>query len=141
MKAHWTIVAVLCCACAWAQGRCTAEGGCATQAQQQGKDQIPTFRSDVKLVNVYVTVVDKAGAPVGGLSRDDFEVFEDEVPQKVSVFARESEQPLSIVVALDTSLSTRKDLRVELDWRSTSSTRRSTNWCRSPPTWRASTAA
>ncbi len=120
MKAHCILTLVLACATALAQ-QAPSAGTRNTQEpqppplpnQQQGK--LPTFRAEVKLVNVYVTVVDKAGAPVGGLTQDDFEVFEDEVPQKISVFARESQLPLSIIVALDTSLSTRKDLRVELD--------------------------
>ncbi len=130
MKLLRMILAGVCFSCAWAQGpACTAEGGCATQSTgdrnthepeqsplpTQQQEKIPTFRAEVKLVNLYVTVVDKAGAPIGGLTKDDFEVFEDGVPQTISVFARESELPLSIIVALDTSLSTRKDLRVELD--------------------------
>ena len=120
MRSYCSAIVLLVCSCAWGQAPgapaasgCTAEGGCATQAQQQGN--IPTFKSEVKLVNVYATVVDQTGAPVGGLTQEDFEVLENGVPQKISVFARESELPLSIVLALDTSLSTRKDLRVELD--------------------------
>ncbi|HVP41793.1 MAG TPA: VWA domain-containing protein [Terriglobales bacterium] len=113
MRLLWTALAVLWCACAWAQapGSGTAAG---QPAPAQKQENIPTFRADVNLVNVYVTVADRAGAPVGGLTEDDFQLFEDEVPQKISVFARESELPLSIVVALDTSLSTRKDLQLEL---------------------------
>lgn len=75
----------------------------------------PTIRVDVKLVNVFVTVTDEKGAPVGNLTQDDFQLLEDDEPQTISVFARESELPLSIVLALDTSLSTRKDLKVELE--------------------------
>jgi Ca-activated chloride channel homolog len=77
------------------------------------QDQIPTFKANVKLVNVYATVVDQNGAPVPGLKPEDFEILEDGVPQKTAVFAKESELPLSIVLALDTSLSTRKDLKIE----------------------------
>jgi Ca-activated chloride channel homolog len=74
----------------------------------------PTFRVNVKLVNVFATVVDQTGAPVGGLTKQDFTVFEDGKPQKIAVFNRESGLPLSIVLEVDTSLSTHKDLQLEL---------------------------
>ncbi len=77
--------------------------------------QAPTFRVDVKLVNVFVTVTDTHGAPVSGLKKDDFKVFEDGNPENIAVFNRESELPLSIVLGVDTSLSTRKDLKLELE--------------------------
>jgi Ca-activated chloride channel family protein len=73
-----------------------------------------TFKVDVKLVNVFVTVTDEHGAPVGGLSKDNFQVLEDGALQKLSVFDKESELPLSIVLDIDTSLSTRRVLPLEL---------------------------
>jgi len=73
-----------------------------------------TINVDVKLVNVFVTVTDEHGAPIGGLKQDNFVLREDGREQKISVFDKESELPLSIVVAVDTSLSTRKDLPLEL---------------------------
>src|SRR5512133_1687433 len=76
--------------------------------------QDDTLRVDVKLVNVFVTVTDKTGAPVGSLTKDNFKLLEDGVPQNISVFARESELPLSIVLAIDTSLSTKKELKLEV---------------------------
>ena len=81
---------------------------------QQPDQNSPTFKVNVRLVNVFVTVTDAAGAPVGNLTRDDFKVFEDSNPESIAVFDRESELPLSIVVAVDTSLSTKKDLKLEL---------------------------
>jgi Ca-activated chloride channel family protein len=78
-------------------------------------DSIPTIKVDVKLVNVFVTVVDKTGAPVGSLTRQNFQILEDGYPQQIAVFDRESQLPLSIVLAIDTSLSTRKDLPLELE--------------------------
>src|ERR1700747_1547250 len=57
-----------------------------------------TFKVDVKLVNVFVTVTDEHGAPVAGLSKDNFHLFEDDKLQKISVFDKESELPLSIVL-------------------------------------------
>ncbi len=84
-------------------------------APADDKNQAPTIRVDVKLVNVFVTVTDQNGAPVAGLKQDDFKVFEDGHPENIAVFDRESELPLSIVLLVDTSLSTRKDLKLELE--------------------------
>jgi len=72
-----------------------------------------TLKVDVKLVNVYVTVTDAHGAPVAGLKKDNFTVFEDGRPQTIAVFDKESALPLSIALAIDTSLSTRHDLPLE----------------------------
>jgi Ca-activated chloride channel family protein len=84
-------------------------------ASAAAQDPQTTFKVDVKLVNVFVTVQDQTGSPVAGLQKNNFEVFEDGFPQKISVFDRESELPLSIVLAVDTSLSTKKDLKLELE--------------------------
>ena len=74
----------------------------------------PTFKVDVKLVNVFVTVTDERGAPLAGLKKENFALQEDGKEQKIAVFDKESALPLSIVLAVDTSLSTRKDLPLEL---------------------------
>ena len=79
------------------------------------QDEPETLKVKVNLVNVFATVVDENGAPVSGLKKEDFQVLEDGEPQKIAVFDRESELPLSIVLAVDTSLSTRKDLKLELE--------------------------
>ena len=74
-----------------------------------------TLRVDVKLVNMFVTVTDAHGAPVGSLNKEDFKLVEDGTEQKISVFDRQSEVPLSIITAIDTSLSTKKDLKLETE--------------------------
>lgn len=74
-----------------------------------------TIKVDVKLVNVFVTVTDQHGAPVANLTKDNFQLLEDGRTQKLSIFDKESELPLSIVLDIDTSLSTRKDLPLELN--------------------------
>jgi Ca-activated chloride channel homolog len=81
-------------------------------AAAQGPES--TVKVDVKLVNVFVTVTDEHGAPISNLKKDNFQLREDGKEQKISVFDRESALPLSIVLAIDTSLSTRKDLPLEL---------------------------
>jgi Ca-activated chloride channel homolog len=97
-------------------------GSCWLWAQNSGTQQKPsgeqsqpatTLKVDVKLVNVFVTVTDANGAPVGGLKKDNFVLKEDGQAQTISVFDKESALPLSIALAIDTSLSTRHDLPLE----------------------------
>ena len=78
------------------------------------QESATTFKVNVKLVNVYVTVTDLHGTPVGTMTKENFLLKEDGKEQKIAVFDRESELPLSIVLSVDTSLSTRKDLPLEL---------------------------
>ncbi len=73
-----------------------------------------TISVNVRLVNVFVTATDSHGAPVAGLKKENFTLKEDGREQKISIFDKESELPLSIVLGIDTSLSTRKDLPLEL---------------------------
>jgi Ca-activated chloride channel family protein len=77
--------------------------------------QETTLHVDVKLVNLFVNVTDKNGTIVGGLTRDDFSVSEDGRPQQISLFERQSELPLNITLAIDTSGSVRKDMAEEAD--------------------------
>jgi Ca-activated chloride channel family protein len=78
-----------------------------------GRAQTPTINVNVRLVNVFVNVTDDKGAPIPGLTRDDFLLSEDNHVQKIAVFERQSELPLEIVLAIDTSGSVHKDLSVE----------------------------
>lgn len=81
--------------------------------EKSSQEPTATFQSNVKLVSVFTTVVNKRGAPVAGLAKEDFAVAEDGNPQEIKVFDRESELPLNIILAIDTSLSTRKDITLE----------------------------
>jgi Ca-activated chloride channel homolog len=76
---------------------------------------IPVLHVNVKLVNVFTNVTDATGAIVGGLSKEDFAVTEDGRPERIAIFERQSELPLSLVLAIDTSGSVRKDLPLEQD--------------------------
>jgi len=88
------------------------EGADGTSTSAQNPDT--TLKVDVKLVNVFVTVTDEHGAPVAGLKKENFGLLEDGKSQTISVFDKESALPLSIVLDIDTSLSTRKDMPLEL---------------------------
>src|ERR1039458_8551157 len=87
--------------------------GC-TSASLLAQQPDTTFKIEVKLVNVFVTVTDARGAPISSLEKENFLLKEDGKEQKIALFSRESALPLSIVLSVDTSLSTRKDLPLEL---------------------------
>lgn len=72
-----------------------------------------TLHVDVKLVNLFVNVTDSHGALVGSLTRDDFAIYEDGRPQQIALFERQSEMPLDLTLAIDTSGSVRKDMSEE----------------------------
>ena len=58
---------------------------------------------NVKLVNVAFSVRDSGGALVSSLTKDDVEVFEDAVPQKISFFAHSVDVPLTLGLIVDFS--------------------------------------
>ena len=63
----------------------------------------PAFRSHVELVAIPCTVVNAAGAPVYGLTREDFRVFDNDVPRIVSYFSQDDDQPVTLGVLIDES--------------------------------------
>jgi VWFA-related protein len=70
-----------------------------------------TLRVDTNVVLVPVTVLDPALRMVVGLEAENFQVFEDKVPQKLVSFGSE-DAPLSIGIVLDTSGSMGSKLAV-----------------------------
>ena len=77
--------------------------------------QDTTIRVNVRLVRMLVTVKDFNGALIGSLNKNDFSVYDNGVKQDVAVFERQTEQPLSVALMLDTSASVNIELRYELD--------------------------
>jgi Ca-activated chloride channel homolog len=73
------------------------------------------FRSNVNLVRVIATVKTTAGQIVGTLGKEDFDVYDNGVRQQISLFEHQTEQALSVVLLVDTSGSTAKDLKYEAD--------------------------
>ena len=61
------------------------------------------LRVDVRLVNVYATVTNSTGRHVGGLTKDDFIVEEDGVPQEISHFSQDDRIPVSVGILFDSS--------------------------------------
>ena len=78
--------------------------------------QQPTvFRANVNLVRVVATVKTESGEVVGTLGKDAFEIYDNGAKQQVSVFEHQTEQPLSVILMVDTSGSTAKELKYEAD--------------------------
>lgn len=69
---------------------------------QQAPVRPPKFRAGVELINVTATVTDQSGRFVPGLTRDDFHVYDDNVPQAITQFSTER-VPVSLGIMLDTS--------------------------------------
>jgi Ca-activated chloride channel family protein len=67
------------------------------------QDGVPRFTSAAELVEVYATVTDPGG-PVRGLTRDDFELFEDGQHRDIDAFAA-GEFPLTLALGVDRSFS------------------------------------
>ena len=65
-----------------------------------------TFRARIDTVQVTVTVVDAEGRLITGLTKDDFQILEDDVPQTITQFTDER-VPVSLGVLLDASDSMR----------------------------------
>lgn len=70
------------------------------------------FLSDVQVqtVELPVTVLDKDGQPVEGLTLADFQVLEDGRPQTISHFSRQQELPIRMGILVDTSGSMEETL-------------------------------
>jgi Ca-activated chloride channel family protein len=62
-----------------------------------------SIRVDVNLVTVSFSVRDANGSLVDNLTKDDFDVIEDAVPQKIAHFARSLDVPLTLGLIVDVS--------------------------------------
>jgi len=72
-----------------------------------------TLRVTTNVVNVYAVVKEKKNRPVSDLKREDFELTEDNVPQEIRYFSRETDTPLTLGILVDTSPSQQRVLGIE----------------------------
>ena len=81
-------------------------------ANEREQEPITTF---IRRVRLPITVVDKKGQFISGLTKDDFLVFEDKVPQQIETFSGDIGQSETLYVAMlmDTSPSTAGKLKFE----------------------------
>jgi len=94
------------------------------QQQKPKQTQPPVVAQDpnqerevvnIRRVRLPITVTDKHGAFVSGLTQNDFVILEDKVPQTIDSFTSEQNNnlPLNVAVLMDTSPSTAGKLRFE----------------------------
>jgi Ca-activated chloride channel homolog len=76
------------------------------QTQPQKKNEDFTLSVDVELVQLPISVLDKEGRPVNGLTKDHFQIFEDNSQQQIKLFKHE-DIPLSLGLVIDNSGSMR----------------------------------
>jgi Ca-activated chloride channel family protein len=69
------------------------------------------FRAGTDVVLLNVSSLDAKNHAVGGLTRSDFVVFEDGLPQDITVFSHDP-QPIALSLLLDTSVSMDRKLAV-----------------------------
>jgi VWFA-related protein len=76
----------------------------------KGREQLVV---NVDLVNVLFTVSDRRGRLITDLDQADFQLFENDRPQVVTNFSRETDLPLAIALLIDTSTSIRDRFKFE----------------------------
>jgi VWFA-related protein len=82
-------------------------------AQEVPQTTGPILRVTTEAVNVYAVVRDKSRRLIPDLTKDDFEIKEDNIPQKITFFTRETDTPLTIAIMIDTSPSQERVLDAE----------------------------
>jgi len=87
----------------------------AAQSQEKPQQSGATFITHVNLVDVLFTVLDRRNRLVPTLEKQDFRVLDDNIPQDIRYFSKQSDLPLRIGMLLDTSNSIRDRLKFEQD--------------------------
>jgi len=81
--------------------------------RQEGDQSVSTLQVNVNVVNLFFNVKDKHGTLIPDLKRDDFKVLEDGRPQSIKYFASETDQPLTLGILIDSSVSQERVLPME----------------------------
>src|SRR5213078_1117680 len=76
------------------------------QPQKSDKDKGYTLSVETLEVQLPISVLDREGRPVNGLTKENFQIFEDKVPQTIKTFKHE-DIPLSLGLIIDNSGSMR----------------------------------
>src|SRR5215831_15473105 len=87
----------------------------AAPQDQQEMQKGPTIRVPVNLVDVLFTVLNRRNKLVSDLEQKDFRVLDDNQPQDIRYFSKQSDLPLRIGMLVDTSNSIRDRIKFEQD--------------------------
>lgn len=82
-------------------------------AQDAGDIDADVIRIDTDLVNTVFTAVDQDRHFITTLRANDLRILENEAPQEISLFERETNRPLTLVILVDTSKSQERTLADE----------------------------
>jgi Ca-activated chloride channel family protein len=82
------------------------------QAAAPQKQRAP-IRIQTDLVNILASVIDANGEPIVGLPQSAFQLFEENVEQKIVRFEPETNRPLDLVLLVDASGSANIELKIE----------------------------
>ena len=77
------------------------------------RDQAPSIRQNVTLVDVLFSVFNNRNRIVADLEKENFKVYDDGMQQEIRFFSRQTNLPLRVGLLLDTSNSIRDRLRFE----------------------------
>jgi VWFA-related protein len=95
------------------QAPATTQAPATKQEPTQRNDQ--TIIKEVSLVDVLFTVLNRRNKLVPDLEKGDFKVLDDNKPQEIRYFSRQTDLPLRIGMLLDTSNSIRDRIKFEQD--------------------------
>ncbi|MGH9450657.1 MAG: VWA domain-containing protein [Terriglobia bacterium] len=71
------------------------------------------LKVQTEVVNVYAVVTGKHGSVIPDLTKNDFELTDDGVPQPITYFSRATDTPLTLGIMVDTSPSQARVLPIE----------------------------
>ncbi len=95
MKRHWMW--------AWVVVAAACAGDGAAQEPQTAQEPLPTLKLSTRVVAVAAVVLDSSGAPVRGLTRQDFVLKQDGKEQEIRYFSEDTDLPLTLALMVDTS--------------------------------------
>jgi len=102
----------------WAQKNKSADAAATPTVKAETSD--PTqdrggIKVNVNLVNLLVSVLDEHNRPAPDLPVEAFQLFDEDNPQTIAVFEKETEQPLDLALMIDASLSAQLSMPAQRD--------------------------